>query len=362
MTETRARHLERLFSGEPSFRLRQAEDALYSGNFGSWEAVSNLPKALRERLSADVPWNALSEESTLRSARDDSWKAALRTADGYLIETVLMRNARGHLTVCVSTQVGCAMGCAFCATGRMGLSRNLSSDEIVDQIRFFRRYAEGNGLEGEVTNVVLMGMGEPLANYEAVREALRIMTGPMGIGTTRITVSTVGILPGLRRLLSDSEWPPVRLAVSLHSADEERRRKIMPSTSAGFLGNLARWSDDYTRAFPEKRRHLTLEYLMLSGVNDSDDDLRKLTKLARRMGRVRVNLIPYNATDGGFSGSGRERTERFREALDRAGVTVTVRKSLGGDIAAACGQLAGKRLSEDGKQGTENTMKPKDGK
>lgn len=343
MNETRARQFERLFSDEPSFRLRQAEEASYSGRFGSWDEVSNLPKTLRDRLSAEVPWNTLSEISVLASGRGDSWKAALRTGDGLVVETVLMRNARGHLTVCVSTQVGCAMNCAFCATGRMGLSRDLSSDEIVDQVRFFRTYVGKNGIDGEITNVVLMGMGEPLSNYESVRDALRVLTGPMGIGLTRITVSTVGLLPGLRRLLSDPEWPRVRLAISLHSADEERRRKIMPSTAPGFIDELARWSDGYARAFPEKRRHLTLEYLLLAGVNDSDDDLRKLTTLARRMGRVRVNLIPYNATDGGFSGSGKETTERFRSALDRAGVTVTVRKSLGGDIAAACGQLAGKR-------------------
>lgn len=341
MIEARYEKLSRIFSGEPSFRLRQAEEALYSGNFPSWDGVNNLPKALRERLSAEVPWNTLSETQTLRSARGDSWKAALRTEDGYAIEAVLMRNARGQLTVCVSTQVGCAMACAFCATGKMGLSRNLSQDEIVDQVRFFREYVSGNGVDGEVTNIVFMGMGEPFANYEAVRDALRILTGPMGIGTTRITVSTVGLLPGLRRILADPEWPKVRIAISLHCADETERRKIMPSTPPGFLDDLARWSDDYARSFPEKRRHLTLEYLLLAGVNDSDDDLRKLTKLARRMGRVRVNLIPYNATDGGFLGSSRDIASRFREGLERAGVTVTVRKSLGGDIAAACGQLAG---------------------
>ncbi|NTW15639.1 MAG: 23S rRNA (adenine(2503)-C(2))-methyltransferase RlmN [Candidatus Moranbacteria bacterium] len=347
MGTTRNRQIEILFSGEPSFRARQAQEALFSPVFRSWDDVSSLPKSLRERLTDAIPWNRFVPVSVLGNARRDTWKALLQAEDGARIEAVLMRNSRGQFTVCVSTQVGCAMGCAFCATGRLGMTRNLAADEIVDQVRFFREYVTDNSLDGEVTNVVLMGMGEPLANYEEVREALLVLVGPMSVGPTRITVSTVGILPGLGRLLDDPEWPPVRLAISLHCADEERRRKMMPSTAPGFLDELARWSDAYTKAFPEKRRHLTLEYVMLSGVNDTDRDLRNLVKLAWRMGRVRVNLIPYNATGSGFVGSPFETISRFRDGLAREGVTVTVRKSLGGDIAAACGQLAGKTVRKE---------------
>ncbi len=361
MEQSREASLRTAISDEPPFRLRQAEEALYSGHFGSWEEVSTLSKTLRRRISASVPWNTLSDTIVLGSTAGDSWKAALRTEDGMMLESVLMRNARGHLTACVSTQIGCAMNCAFCSTGKMGFTRNLSSDEVVDQVRFFVRYVGENGIEGEITNVVFMGMGEPLANYESVREALRILTEKMGIGLSRITVSTVGILPALRRLLDDSEWPNVRLAISLHAVDEAVRKRIMPSTSEGFIRELVSFARDYARRFPERRRHLTLEYLLLSGVNDSADDCRKLAKLAHTMGRVRVNLIPYNATDSGFFGSGDEATGRFREALERASITVTVRKSLGGDIAAACGQLAGKRVSEDGKRRIENAMKPRVG-
>jgi len=341
MNGTRNDILRGLLVDEPAFRIRQAEEALYLGRFASWADVTVFPKPIRERLASSLPWQTLSASVIRRGKEGDSWKALLRTEDGAALEAVLMRNARGHLTVCVSTQVGCAMGCAFCATGKMGLVRNLSADEIVDQVRFFRGYTRDYDIGREITNIVLMGMGEPFSNYEAVREALRVLSGSMSIGLSRITVSTVGIPSALSRMLEDPLWPNVRLAISLHSADEDTRKKIMPSTPDGFLKDLVSFAHAYAKRFPERRRHLTLEYLLLSGVNDSDDDVRKLTKLAHRMDRVRVNLIPYNATESGFSGSGRKTMERFREALDRSGVTVTVRKSRGGDIAAACGQLAG---------------------
>lgn len=342
MDDRRTRYLSKLLAGESPFRFRQAEDALYSGKFRSWDEVTSLPKALRERLGTEIPWLSVSPVTVFPSKKNDAWKALLRTSDGNGIESVLMRNSRKQFTVCVSTQVGCAMKCTFCATGKMGLTRNLSGDEIVDQVRFFREYVVDSGLTGEITNVVLMGMGEPLANYEEVREALRVLTGPLEIGPTRITLSTVGLLPGLGRLLSDPEWPPVRIAISLHAADETVRKGIMPTTMPGFPDALVAWSRAYTDAFPEKRRHLTLEYLLLAGVNDSEEDARKLIALARRIGRVRVNLIPYNATDSGFSGSGADTVNRFKGWMEANAIIVTIRKSQGGDIAAACGQLAGK--------------------
>jgi 23S rRNA (adenine2503-C2)-methyltransferase len=301
-----------------------------------------LPKSVREALVAHVPWSTLTVDIVMPSASGDVWKALLATADGNRIESVLMRNSRGHFTVCVSTQVGCAMHCAFCATGKLGLTRNLVQDEIVDQVRLLREFTADSGLTGEITNIVLMGMGEPLANYEEVRGALRVFIGPMGIGTTRITVSTVGLLPGLERLISDPEWPPVRIAISLHASDEKTRTEIMPTTAPGFFECLVSWSRRYEDAFPEKRRHLTFEYLLLSGINDTEEDARKLVTLTRRVGKVRINLIPYNATDSGFVGSSGNAIYRFKDRLEAGGVTVTIRKSQGGDIAAACGQLAGR--------------------
>ncbi|NTW30211.1 MAG: 23S rRNA (adenine(2503)-C(2))-methyltransferase RlmN [Candidatus Moranbacteria bacterium] len=342
MEESREQRIGSALSGESAFRTRQAIEAIYSPFFRSWNEVTPLPKIVRNRLSESVPWNMLSVVIILPSASGDAWKALLETGDGNRIESVLMRNSRGQFTVCVSTQVGCAMNCAFCATGKLGLERNLSQDEIVDQVRALREFVSDSGLTGEITNIVLMGMGEPLANYEEVRGALRSFIGPMGIGTTRITVSTVGLLAGLERLISDHEWPPVRIAISLHAADEKTRAGIMPTTSSGFFDGLVDWSQRYADAFPEKRRHLTLEYLLLSGVNDAEEDARKLVSLTRRIGKVRVNLIPYNATDSGLVGSSGNAVHRFRDRLEAGGVTVTIRKSQGGDIAAACGQLAGK--------------------
>jgi len=343
MENDREHRIGALLSGESAFRTRQANEAIHSPFFRSWDDVSSLPKVLRERLAAEVPWNTLSRVAVLPSGAGDAWKALLETGDGNRIESVLMRNSRNQFTVCVSTQVGCAMNCAFCATGKIGLVRSLSRDEIVDQVRFFRDVVSDAKLSGEITNVVLMGMGEPLANYGEVREALRTFTGPMGIGMTRITVSTVGFLSGLERLLTDPEWPPVRIAISLHAADEETRTRLMPTTAPGFINDLVAWARKYSAAFPEKRRHLTLEYLLLSGVNDSEKDTWKLVELARRIDRVRVNLIPYNATDSEFVGSDAIAVRRCQDKLEAAGITVTVRKSQGGDIAAACGQLAGKR-------------------
>jgi len=343
MENDREHRIGALLSGESAFRTRQANEAIHSPFFRSWDDVSSLPKVLRERLAAGVPWNTLSRVAVLPSGAGDAWKALLETGDGNRIESVLMRNSRNQFTVCVSTQVGCAMNCAFCATGKIGLVRSLSRDEIVDQVRFFRDVVSDAKLSGEITNVVLMGMGEPLANYGEVREALRTFTGPMGIGMTRITVSTVGFLSGLERLLTDPEWPPVRIAISLHAADEETRTRLMPTTAPGFINDLVAWARKYSAAFPEKRRHLTLEYLLLSGVNDSEKDTWKLVELARRIDRVRVNLIPYNATDSEFVGSDAIAVRRCQDKLEAAGITVTVRKSQGGDIAAACGQLAGKR-------------------
>ncbi|NTW75742.1 MAG: 23S rRNA (adenine(2503)-C(2))-methyltransferase RlmN [Candidatus Moranbacteria bacterium] len=342
MKETREQRIGDVLSDESSFRTRQATEAIYSPFFRSWYDVTPLSKAVRNRLAESVPWNTLSVVAILSSASGDTWKVLFQAADGNRIESVLMRNSRGQFTVCVSTQIGCAMSCAFCATGKLGLLRNLSQDEIVDQVRFLREYVSDSGLTGEITNIVLMGMGEPLANYEEVRGALRTFIGPMGIGTTRITVSTVGLLAGLDRLISDPEWPPVRIAISLHAADERTRTGIMPTTALGFFDGLVDWSKRYADVFPEKRRHLTLEYLLLSGINDAEGDARKLVVLTGRMGKVRINLIPYNATDGRLVGSSGNAVHRFRDRLEAGGVTVTIRKSQGGDIAAACGQLAGK--------------------
>lgn len=339
-----------LFPREPAFRWRQVERAFLDFSVSEWEGVTTLSKEMRGKILASIPWMSLREVTVLRSRDGDTKKAILECIDGVRIETVLMRNARGHWSVCVSSQVGCAMGCTFCATGSMGFSRNLTADEILDQFRFWQyhlAFQEKNSKKNKaentstlISNVVFMGMGEPLANYESVREAVRTLLENTSLGATRITVSTVGLLPAMRRLLNDSLWPPVRLAISLHSADRKTRKRLMPSSFDSFLDDLAKWTEEYFAMHDERRRHLTFEYILLFGVNDSPEDAKKLIDFSRKFGKVKVNLIPYNKTASGHCGSDEENAKKFLGQLKRAGIIATIRKSMGDDIAAACGQLA----------------------
>lgn len=338
-----------LFPEAPAFRLRQMEEALFSPLFNNFSEVSNLPLAMRERLARELPWLSVKEVQVFESAKKDTYKAVVETVDGKRVETVLMKNARGQWTVCVSSQVGCAMACTFCATGTMGFTRNLSADEIVDQVRFWIFFLRkkstmslsngGAELPGRISNVVFMGMGEPLANYDNVKESLRLLLTHTDIGMTRITVSTVGLLPMLRKLLKDPEWPAVRLAVSLHSADPDTRKQMMPSSFDGFLDGLVAWTAEYFKQFETRRRHLTFEYVMLSRVNDTEGHATALIRFAHQVGKVRINLIPYNFTGSVYRDSLPGDFERFQKQLEEAGVAVTRRRTMGDDIAAACGQL-----------------------
>ena len=336
---SREEMFKELFPEAPAFRWRQLAKALFASAWRNWGDATNLPKEMKERLAAAVPWTTYAEAVTAAAQAGDTYKTALKLLDGSGIETVLMRNKRGEWTVCVSSQVGCAMKCAFCATGRMGLARSLNADEIVDQVRFWRGFLAERGLPGRISNVVFMGMGEPLANYENVKKALKILLAHAGLGPTHITVSTVGLIPRLEALLDDRDWPPVRLAVSLHSADLATRQKLMPTTYDRFLGDLADWCRRYARRLGNRRHHLTFEYILLAGVNDTDRHAELLAKFAADAGRVKINLIPYNFTGSGFSGSAGERAEQFVRLLTDRGLTATRRRSLGEDIAAACGQL-----------------------
>lgn len=337
---SRTEQFKALFPEAPSFRLKQMEEALFSPVFKSFLDVSNMPLAMRQTLDRELKWLAVRPAAVLESAKKDTYKAIVEMGDGKRVETVLMQNARGHWTVCVSSQVGCAMACTFCATGTMGFTRNLNADEISDQYRFWNVFLrERPDLLQYISNIVFMGMGEPLANYENVKESLRLIFAHTDIGPTRITVSTVGLLPMLRALLRDPEWPPVRLAVSLHSADSETRRQMMPSSFDGFLDDLAAWTKKYFEKFDSRRRHLTFEYVMLSRVNDTERHAQALIRFARRVGKARVNLIPYNFTGSVYRDSLPGDFARFEERLRDAGVDVTRRRTMGGDIAAACGQL-----------------------
>lgn len=337
---TRREKFQLLFPGVPAFRLRQMDEALFLPFFKGFADISNMPLAMREVLNRELPWLSVTEVQILESAKKDTYKGVVEVVGGKRVETVLMKNARGAWTVCVSSQVGCAMACTFCATGTMGFTRNLLADEIVDQIRFWREFlVRRSDLEGRISNVVFMGMGEPLANYDNVKEALRLLLTYTDIGMTRITVSTVGLVPMLEKLLNDPSWPAVRLAVSLHSADSDTRKAIMPSSYDGFLDRLAEWTSRYFEKFETRRRHLTFEYVMLSKVNDTKMHAEALIRFAQRVGKVRINLIPYNFTGSVYRDSLPGDFADFQKRLEEAGVIVTRRRTMGDDIAAACGQL-----------------------
>jgi 23S rRNA (adenine2503-C2)-methyltransferase len=338
--ETRSVICARLFEGQPAFRLRQMEAALFRSDWHAWNDVSVLSKESRTKLSAESIWLSLREVALLQSVRQDTFKAILETMDGKRIETVLMQNARGFWSICVSSQIGCAMACTFCATGKMGFTRNLTADEIIDQYRYWMYFLDSrNDMEQRISNVVYMGMGEPLANYENVKVSLRVFLAHTDMGPTRLTVSTVGLIPMLRKLLTDDTWPSVRLAVSLHSADEKTRSAIMPSSYPKFLDDLAAWTREYFEKFESRRRHLTFEYIMLAGVNDTPVHADKLIGFARKVGKVKINLIPYNDTKSIYATSQSAALLAFEKRLNDAHLDVTRRRTMGADIAAACGQL-----------------------
>lgn len=336
--KTREDLISELLPDLQKFRLDQIQTALFDTHIHNWEKVTTLSKDMREKLDKEVSWTSLRCAKIIKSKDYSTQKALLQTSDMLAIESVLMKNTRDQWTICVSTQVGCAMGCAFCATGKLGLSRNLNVDEIVDQVRFWQSQIKD---DERISNIVVMGMGEPLMNYEAVRDAINLILKYTDIGKTRITVSTVGIIARMQQLLSDPLWPHIRLAVSLHSVDPIIRKRLMPSSTPTFLDDLSTWAIEYLDKFGNRRHHLTFEYLLLEGVNDTDEDAKKLAKFVKRIGNVKINLLIYNDT-GEFNAPRAERVIAFSEILQDADIDVTRRRSMGQDIFAACGQLAEK--------------------
>ena len=340
METTRLEQFASLYPKAPSYRKDQLMEAFFSPTISKWEDVTVLSKKMTAELQERIPWMSVKEKEVSESSSGDVYKAALQLEDEFVIESVLMRNGRDQWTVCVSAQVGCAMNCAFCATGKMGLMRQLTEDEIVDQYRYWASYLLNHDVEGRISNIVFMGMGEPLMNYDTVKSAINLILKMTDIGPTKITVSTVGILPRLEQLLIDPDWPPVRVAISLHSADAKKRKQLIPSSTPDFLVALKDWAKRYQETFGNRTHHLTFEYIMLDGVNDQHDDARQLANYANRIGNVKINLIPYNQTASTLQPSQDKQMQQFKSILESAGITVMVRKSLGQEIEAACGQLA----------------------
>jgi len=334
--------------GQADYRAGQILDWIYRRRVDGWDKMTNLPAALRAELAGRFTHRIL-ELVKVQGARDTTQKFLWRLADGAMVESVLIPanpalygEASDRHTLCVSTQVGCAYGCKFCASGLEGWKRNLGPHEIVDQILAVERWHQQNTPAGQkpaervVNNLVIMGMGEPLANYDNLIQALTILNAPWGggIGARKITVSTSGLAPQIRKLADN----PLQfgLAISLHGATDEVRGKIMPVNRKYPLAELTAACEYYQG---KKGRMITLEYILIHGVNDHPVEAKPLAELARRL-NAKVNLIPYNKVEGlPWIRPEDSRLEAFYQALKRLGVTCTLRREKGGDIDAACGQL-----------------------
>jgi len=319
--------------GEPSFRAQQLFAWIYRSLVFDFTAMTNLPLGLRQKWSDLAIIQPLQPLETLTSADGLTTKVLLELPDGETIESVLM-HYEGRHTVCVSTQVGCALGCPFCATGQSGFKRNLSGGEIVGQVLYFARQLQEQG--AAITNVVFMGMGEPLANYEATWQAIRILNDHRGfnLGARRFTISTVGLVPGIRRMAQ--EGLSVGLAVSLHAANNTLRDRLVPINKRYPLAELLAACQEYVQ---RTGRRVSFEYALIQGVNDDPGQARELAHLLRGL-LCHVNLIPLNPTaECNYQPSTRERIMAFRRELNRLGIASTVRLGRGIDIQAGCGQL-----------------------
>jgi 23S rRNA (adenine2503-C2)-methyltransferase len=345
--------------GEPAYRVGQLLDWLYVRRATTWDAMTNLPKALREKLGANFSLQILGL-ARKQGAADTTQKFLWQLSDGAFIESVLIPanpalygEASDRHTLCISTQVGCAYGCKFCASGLDGFKRNLGVHEIVEQILATERWhtaesCKAGGAEPAtsnqqpsttdriVNNIVVMGMGEPLANYENLMKALKIINAPWGggIGARKITISTSGLAPQIRRLANEPFQ--FRLAISLHGATDEVRNRIMPVNKKYPLSELTAACENYQEL---KGRMITLEYILIAGINDSLAQILPLAMLAHKL-YAKVNLIPYNKVEGlPWQRPSEEVCEGFLAALEKQNVTATLRREKGHDIDAACGQL-----------------------
>jgi 23S rRNA (adenine2503-C2)-methyltransferase len=322
--------------GEPAYRARQVWDWAYCQKAADFEEMTSLPQALRERLAAEVRLGGMTPQQERQSRDGETRKWLLQLVDGQLIEAVLMRYEGVRRTACLSTQAGCAMGCVFCATGQMGFARHLTAGEIVEQALMIARVLEAEG--ERLSNVVLMGMGEPLHNYDAVLAAIRTMTDPdgMGIGQRRVALSTVGLPPEIRRLAR--EGLQIRLAISLHAATDAERSTLLPINKRYPLEELLDAVREYAAL---TGRRVTFEWALVAGQNDTPEQAHALGRLLGDL-NSHVNLIPLNPT-AEYPGkpSSRERVDRFVSILETHHVPVTVRVRRGIDIHAGCGQLRG---------------------
>ena len=324
--------------GLAKFRAVQVFEALYRKKVNKFEEITNINKEVKQMLNEEFEFSSL-ELNTKLESNDGTVKFLFSLEDGNLIETVLMRHEYGN-SVCVTSQVGCNMGCAFCASGMVKKIRNLSPSEMVSQVLYIDNYL--NKFEERVSHVVIMGIGEPFDNYDNVMEFIKIINDDKGlaIGARHITLSTCGLAP---KIIEFSDFPlQVNLAISLHFASDEKRNKYMPINKKYNLGELFKSLEYY---YKKTNRRITFEYILLDGINDSLEDAEKLVKLVRGVNAY-INLIPYNNT-GMFKRTSNNKRDAFFDYLNKNHINAIVRKEHGGDIDAACGQLRVKKMKEN---------------
>ena len=322
-------------AGETKFRGGQLFEWLYRHGISSFDSMSNINKSFREHLNEHFILHTLTVENSLPSKEDKSAKILFRTQDDHFIETVSMAENNRH-TVCLSSQAGCVLDCHFCATGKLGLKRNLSTGEIVDQLIYVRE-----NTDQLITNVVFMGMGEPFHNYDNVLNASDIFHSPKGfnLASTRITISTAGLLPQINKFIKEKRR--YKLAISLNASNDKVRTKIMPINKKWSINDLIKSGKEYSN---QKKRLIMFEYVLLKGINDSEEDALELARLLQGI-PCKINLIPYNEIEGKYQRPDEATITKFSEILHnyRDEYRVLVRWSKGQDIAAGCGQLAGQK-------------------
>lgn len=339
-------------NNQEKFRFKQIEKAVFQDGISVWQEISSLPKQLRDELDNNFKILSFEVIKILKTDDGQSIKALLKLRDNELIETVLISPKPGIWSACISSQVGCPLQCQFCATGQKGFKRNLTAEEITDQVLFWKQYLKANSLQpalpaektaahnSSLKNIVYMGMGEPFLNWKNVQESLKNLTNKelFGFGSRSISVSTAGIPEGIKKL--SENFPQINLAISLHFAGNKKRSEFMPVNRKYDLEKLKKALQNY---FLKTNRKIFIEYIMLADINDSFKDAKLLINYLKSIGDLKllhVNLIKYNLTYGGLKPSLKTKTNNFKNYLLRQGINVTIRKSLGEEIKGACGQLA----------------------
>lgn len=329
-----------IIKNEPKFRLDQILNAWFSCKIKAFSEINTIHKSLRLELSHNLSWTNIKDSIIQKSKDNKTFKARLILSDDNITETVLMHNKKNQLTICVSSQIGCPLNCSFCGTGKMGFIRNLYDLEIAEQYLFWKRFLITNNIEKRISNIVFMGMGEPLLNYDNVKNALNLIIKYTDVGPNYCTISTAGIINKMNDFLFDTEWPKIKFAISLHSAKDDVRKSLVPSHTNNFFNDLKSWCIKYLELHGARTRYLTFEYVLIKNITDTKEEAIYLVNFLKGLNRIKVNLIPFNDINNDlYKPSNPLSIISFQNILKKNKITVTVRKSEGDKIKAACGQL-----------------------